>query len=206
VRVGGSFHLQPASLAGAPSLFIAGGIGITALAAMVGHLVQASAATPGGAGGRAQLIYSARAPHEFALLPRLLAWQQQSAGRLTLQLHTTQAHGMPPALQQHQAAALPPGVSLLQRRLLRADVEQALQELAGGSGRPGGGAGAQQPAGGASNASGSGRPDGEAGAGATQGQGVQAYVCGPPGMTDAMVEQLHALGLEEGRVHSEKWW
>ena len=48
--------------------------------------------------------------------------------------------------------------------------------------------------------------DGKAGAGVAQPRRVQAYVCGPPGMTDALVEQLHALGLEEGQVHSERWW
>jgi len=38
-------------------------------------------------------------------------------------------------------------------------------------------------------------------------EGVLAYVCGPPAMTDELVEVLRTeLGLSEGRVRFEKWW
>lgn len=37
-------------------------------------------------------------------------------------------------------------------------------------------------------------------------QGVDAYVCGPPQMTDDVVEQLKGLGLPAADIRTEKWW
>lgn len=33
-----------------------------------------------------------------------------------------------------------------------------------------------------------------------------AFVCGPPAMTDAMVEELAGLGVPEPRIRFERWW
>lgn len=38
-------------------------------------------------------------------------------------------------------------------------------------------------------------------------KGVVAYVCGPQGMTDAIVDELQGIeGVEKGNVLCEKWW
>ncbi|KAF8071156.1 emp24 domain-containing protein [Scenedesmus sp. PABB004] len=103
LRVGGAFVLPP-DAAARPCLFVAGGIGITALAAMATHLAdrRAAAATQQQHHHHQQqaappplLLYSASCPQEFALLPQLLDWQRR--GALSLSLYTTRAHGpLPP--------------------------------------------------------------------------------------------------------------
>lgn len=158
VQVGGTFTLAPSSVH-RPALFVAGGIGITCLSSMLGHLVDLE--------GRQQpllLIYSAASPQEFALLPRLLAWQQ--SGKLRLQLRTTQAHGLGQHLQQQPGAA-----QLQEGRIDAAGLAAALQQ------------------------------DLHAGP-----QDVHACVCGPPQMTDSVVEWLQQLGVPPGNVRTEKWW
>lgn len=156
VQVGGTFTLAPSSVH-RPALFVAGGIGITCLSSMLGLLVDLE--------GRQQpllLTYSAASPEEFALLPRLLAWQQ--SGKLLLQLRTTQVHGL--GKQQPGATQL----TMQEGRIDAADLAAALQDLQSGP------------------------------------QDVDAYVCGPPQMTDSVVEWLQQLGVPPGSVRTEKWW
>lgn len=38
------------------------------------------------------------------------------------------------------------------------------------------------------------------------GKDVLAYVCGPPQMTDDISQTLLKLGLDQGDVHTERWW
>jgi ferredoxin-NADP reductase len=156
VQVGGTFTLAQSS-EHRPALFVAGGIGITCLSSMLGHLVDME--------GRQQpllLMYSAASPEEYALLPRLLAWQQR--GKLRMQLHTTQAHGLGQHLQRQA------GLTTQEGRIDAAALAAALQDLH------------------------------------TKPQDVDAYVCGPPQMTDSVVEWLAQLGVPPDSVHTEKWW
>lgn len=127
--------------------------------------------------GQCCVCPAAASPEEFALLPRLLDWQQK--GFLRLQLHTTQSHDLATYLQrnmqqhlqqQHPAAAHQEQPLLQQGRIDRAHLHQAVREL-------------QQAS-----------------------QGLDAYVCGPPKMTDAIVEQLQQLGLDSSCIRTEKWW
>lgn len=124
------------------------------------------------------LMAAAASPDEFALLPRLLQWQQQ--GALQLQLHTTQSHNeLPLALQQHMLQQLPqqqPQCTMHQGRITKAHMEDALQQLrlAGGCGR--------------------------------SGPGIDAYVCGPPSMTDDVTNILEDLGVPADCIRTEKWW
>ncbi|KAI8473840.1 MAG: hypothetical protein J3K34DRAFT_466106 [Monoraphidium minutum] len=227
VRPGGSFSLSPASLApGAPALFVAGGIGVTPLASMIAELVQAWAAAAGrdgpqqqhgggarltvgeaAAGPQAVLLYSARAPQEFALLPRLLELQRASRGALQLRLHCSEfaapaaaaaaGGGKNGDLWDQAAAAaeaagadapaqilLRDGVrSLLRRRLLPQDLAVAVADLRGGAAGGGGGGGC---------------------GGAPQ---VVAYVCGPPALSDQVVAELEGGGVAGvGEVVMERWW
>jgi ferredoxin-NADP reductase len=215
VRAGGTFTLAPASLQpGRPSLFVAGGIGVTPLVSMLAELTQHWRAQqltrPEGAaplGPRAVLIYSSRAAHEFALLPRLLDLRDEAGGLLQIRLHTSDYS--PPATpgsggsggmgaevsgvessaaeeeeEEEEASRGPPPVllqkgvrSLMRRRVTERDLRAAVGELR------------------------------EAAlAGGSSGGKVVCYVCGPPALSDQVVAQLEAdeEGVEE--VVMERWW
>jgi ferredoxin-NADP reductase len=141
------------------------------------------------------VLHAAAEPSEFALLKQLLQWQQK--GAIHMQLHTTRTHGLPPALQdfasqqqqqqQLQGAAAAQHVELplvVQGRIGNADLKAALQQLLASSHT--------------TNSSGS-----AVGVGM---QDVTAYVCGPPQMSDGVVQALHGLGLADSAVHTERWW
>jgi hypothetical protein len=240
VPAGGTFTLHPASLApSAPSLFVAGGIGVTPLVSLLSELVERWAAAdadlpdqPGrtprrapGAPPQAVLLYSARAPQEFALLPRLLDLAAASGGRLQLRLHCSEYAPPPPSPRAEGAAAeaagpvgavggggdggeapsgspqpllLRGGVrSLLRRRLLPEDLDAAVSDLLGD--------GRQLHSGGRAGSS-SDEEDGGGGGGAGRAPRVTAYVCGPPALSDAAVAQLEADGARVGAVVMERWW
>lgn len=56
VQIGGTFTLAPTS-AERPSLFVAGGIGITALSSMIGHLAELEAQDKQGAAQEAARLH-----------------------------------------------------------------------------------------------------------------------------------------------------
>jgi len=68
VQVGGNFTLAPTSAETRPALFVAGGIGITALSSMIGHLAELEAQNQQGAAQEAAklhvplLLYSGAKP------------------------------------------------------------------------------------------------------------------------------------------------
>ncbi|WIA32145.1 hypothetical protein OEZ86_002995 [Tetradesmus obliquus] len=131
VAVGGSFTLTAES-SSKPCLFVAGGIGITALFSMLGSVVeqqQQQQQQQPNAGELHQprqpfLLYSAAEPSEFALLKQLLHWQQ--AGAINMQLHTTRTHGLPPVMQE---AIKQQQQQQLQQQQMSEDVVQALLRL-----------------------------------------------------------------------------
>jgi hypothetical protein len=141
------------------------------------------------------LAFTAAAePSEFALLKHLLPWQQ--SGAIDMQLHTTRAHGLPPALQgfcaqqQQQQQQLTPATvagqelrppQVVQGRIDESHLRAAVQQLSKGS---------------SSSSLGD----------QSRVQGVVAYVCGPPQMSDDVVKALLGLGLPQGSVHTERWW
>uniref|UniRef100_A0A383VK06 FAD-binding FR-type domain-containing protein n=1 Tax=Tetradesmus obliquus TaxID=3088 RepID=A0A383VK06_TETOB len=211
VAVGGSFTLQPDSCS-KPCLFVAGGIGITALSSMLGSLVeqqqqhqqqQQPNAGPLHQPHRPFLLYSAAEPSEFALLKQLLHWQQ--AGAINMQLHTTRTHGLPPVLQeainqqqQHlqqqqlQRTGAAQGIKLprvLQGRIGSSHLAAALKQLRQGTSSSN------------SSDSSSGATSSECGL-----QDVAACVCGPPQMSEDVVQALLRLGLPHTSVHTERWW
>jgi ferredoxin-NADP reductase len=105
----------------------------------------------------------AASPQEFALLPRLLQWQQE-ARCLDLQLHTTRQHApLPAQLQAHVVR---------RHRIGAKDLQAAVAALQAGGSSP----------------------------------GPVAYVCGPPGMTDDVVQQLVESGVAPGDIKTERWW
>lgn len=122
--------------------------------------------------------FAAASPEEFALLPRLLGWHQR--GLLWLQLHTTQSHELDKHIQtaaEHQQ----PQTAQLQRRPPH---QLAVQQ---------------------------GRIDFEQLQKALQelhktASNIDAYVCGPPQMTDEVVGSLEKLGLPSSCIRTEKWW
>ena len=231
VRAGGTFGLRPASLApGGASLFVAGGIGVTPLVSMLTELVQRWAAAEEEEeqeGGRVQqeegqqqqrqqaplravLLYSARAPEEFALLRRLLDLQAAARGRLRVRLHCSAYAGPASAGSGGGGGSSSSGV--------------------GGGGIDGGGSGIEADAATAAEQEpGPRRPmpillrggaqsltrrrvvasdlraaveELKAAEGATT---VTAYVCGPPALADAAVGCLEAeSGVES--VEVERWW
>jgi NAD(P)H-flavin reductase len=123
----------------------------------------------------AVLRHAAASPQEFALLPRLLDWQQK--GLLQLQLHTTQDYGPIPSSCQQQADEVQqqpgPPVERVTGRIAEVHLQAAMQQL-------------QQ--------------------GAARAQEVDAYVCGPPSMTDEVVGLLQKLGVPSSCIRTEKWW
>lgn len=116
--------------------------------------------------------YTAAKAEEFALLPRLLGWQQR--GLLQLQLHTTRSQNANMAMQQQHCDSptqqQQPPLDATRGRIQLADLQQALQQLQGIC------------------------PD------------VDAYVCGPPVMTDEVVSLLQQLGMPSSCIRTEKWW
>jgi hypothetical protein len=229
VRVGGTFTLHPASAApGARSLFVAGGIGVTPLASILAELVERWAAAPdqpqisnrGDLVPQAVLLYSARAPHEFALLPRLLGLQAASAGRLQVRLHCSEYASPPPSEGGGGAGGAAAG----------GGAAPALGGACGGAGAAAEAAAAGAPAvllrGGARSLLRrrmlpedldaaltdllAGAPLGAAGSGGSGGGAsggkATAYVCGPPALSDAVVAQLEADSGRVGEVVLERWW
>jgi ferredoxin-NADP reductase len=192
VRPGGSFALSRADAEGA-ALFVAGGIGVTALAAMAGELCErwgarrgrAAAAAGGGGPRRAAVLYSARSAEDLALLAPLRAWaaraaaeaEREGAAPLTLQLHVTGGGGG--GEEERGRREDDDGrVAWRRGRIRPGDVRAAVDALVA-------------PAAG-----------GEVGGG-----GVGVFVCGPPAMTD----ELAAAAAEhprvgQGRVYTERWW
>jgi NAD(P)H-flavin reductase len=118
------------------------------------------------------IAHTAAKAEEFALLPRLLNWQQR--GLLQLQLHTTRSHDASVALQQQHCDSptqqQQPPLDVTQGRVQLTHLQQALQQLQGNG------------------------PD------------VDAYVCGPPVMTDEVVSLLQQLGMPNSSIWTEKWW
>jgi hypothetical protein len=158
----------------------------------------ARAAKAAGRGPRAVLLYSARAPEEFALMRRLLALQDASGGALQIRLLCStyrsppggRLGGLEGADDGAAAAAAaaaeprrPPPVlltsgvrSLARRRLLPQDLRAAVADLLGAS----------AAAGGANE--------------------VTAYVCGPPALADSVVAELESGVEGVGEVVMERWW
>jgi len=194
--------LHPSSLApGHPSLFVAGGIGVTPLVSMLAQLVEHwlehGEAAIKAKGPHAILLYSARAPEEFALLRRLLDLQAVSKGLLQVRLHCseyrpaaaaggtagTRLAGIEEA--EETTPRRPPPIllttgvrSIVRRRVLPEDLQAAVNELQ--SSAPDGSSSAQQR--------------------------VTAYVCGPPALADGVVADLEG-GIEGvGSVVMERWW
>jgi NAD(P)H-flavin reductase len=117
-------------------------------------------------------MYTAAKAEEFALLARLLGWQQR--GLIQLQLHTTKCHDASMAMQQRHCDSpsqqQQPPLHVTQGRIQLAHLQQALQRLQSAC------------------------PD------------VDAYVCGPPVMTDEVVGLLQQLGMPNSCIRTEKWW
>jgi ferredoxin-NADP reductase len=79
VQVGGSFFLSEEDMQG-PLLFIAGGIGITPLHAMLAHLVQQLPHLACAQAPAAQLLYSSGTEEELVLKEELLKLATGSRG------------------------------------------------------------------------------------------------------------------------------
>lgn len=195
VQPGGTFTVDLARGCGA-ALFVAGGIGVTALAAMAGELCERWATGDGGSGPqRAAVLYSARSREELALLPRLREWAARARadeggggalappprpGRLSLQLHLTAGQaGLVGEEEEEERAEKFDGVDERWRRgrITPADAAAAVDALAAAAGNKEGAA------------------------------SVGVFVCGPPAMTDELAAALarHPL-VGEARVFTEKWW
>jgi len=176
VRAGGRFTLGQANGCDA-ALFVAGGIGVTALAAMAGELVERwsreGEGEEGGGSGEggprnALFLYSTRARADLALLPQLREWAARSGGRLRLQVHVTGEEGVDEARPDGEGEAWRKG------RVTARDAREAAQALAV-------------------------EEDG--------GAKVGAFVCGPPQMTDELAAALAEVGVVgPARVFTEKWW
>lgn len=138
---------------------------------------------------------------ELALLQRLLRYQALSNGAFQLQLHITQgvvsSAGSTPQVE---------GVHVRNDRIRLHDLRHALGQLGvlAPEAQAGQGAGAGVCAG-AGEGAGTGQSSASTSYGST-GAGVQAYVCGPPQMTDELTGLLQELGVAPGNVHLEKWW
>jgi len=199
VRAGGSFTLGLADAAGCDAaLFLAGGIGVTALAAMAGELSErwqrgaqgaggGGAGNDGGGGGggprRAAVLYSARRREGLVLLPPLRRWAAAApGGRLRLQLHVTGDERPLPADGREEAWR--------RGRMSAAEALAAVDALAlslapaASSSATGGGGGRARPP-----------------------PSVGVFVCGPPQMTDELAAAVaeHPL-VGKARVFTEKWW
>lgn len=187
-----------------------------------------AAAAPGGSRRpRAILLYSSRAPEEFALLRRLLDLQAASGGTLQVRLHCS-AHTTPPGTadkvsgsgagtssgsggggsgsgdpaeaeaEAAAAEAAEPGPRRPPPILLRSGVRSlARRRLLPGDLLA---AVAELRAGAAD--SGIGGVSGGGGGGAQ----VTAYVCGPPALSDEVVALLEADREGVARVVIERWW
>ena len=164
IRVGGSFGLpspRPAS-----SVFIAGGVGITPLYAMVQQLFAADEVVAAGAAvPRAVLLYSAVSRDELLFASTLEALSRRFPERFRLEMLTTRE-----ASASHEAP---------QARAGRREISEALGWLQQQHARSGLG-GDEEPA--------------------------IAFVCGPKGMPEAMVDECGACGIQAERVRFEKWW
>jgi ferredoxin-NADP reductase len=179
VRAGGKFTLALADGEWS-ALFVAGGIGVTALAAMVGELCERwkrRAENEEFKGPRrAAVLYSARTKEDLALLPRLKAWAEEAAeeGRtispLTLQLHLTGKEGEEGDDDKQEEGSV---CRWRRGRITPADVRAAVDAF-------------------------SSSPDGRGG-------GVGVFVCGPPQMTDELAA-VAAASVGKERVFTERWW
>lgn len=233
VRVGGDFVLQPDSLTTQASLFIAGGIGITALASMIGHIAEAAhvagaesgrtAGTAGtshqqqqrqqdgvGASGQQQPA-TAGGWHGGAGCALLLysASSPEEFALLPQLLRWQQAARRRLRLQLHTTQGHGRAVALQQLREQASPGVRLLQHRLGISDLR---AAIDQlrplhaastSAAAVSNA-GSTAVVGEGGGTAREQAWLNAYVCGPQAMIDDMEAQLQQLGVT--RVFSEKWW
>jgi ferredoxin-NADP reductase len=186
VRPGGKFTLALAD-GEQSALFVAGGIGVTALAAMVGELCERWKRRAEGdelkGPRRAAVLYSARTKEDFALLPRLRAWAEEAAaeaaaasgeekGRrptppLTLQLHVTGGGDVDVEEDKEGSAC-----RWRRGRILPADVRAAVDALSSAS---------------------------------SAALSVGVFVCGPPQMTDELAAAA-AASVGKERVFTERWW
>mmetsp|Transcript_11343 Transcript_11343/g.33388 ORF Transcript_11343/g.33388 Transcript_11343/m.33388 type:complete len:292 (-) Transcript_11343:197-1072(-) len=179
LRVGGSFVLRDTPAA----LYVAGGVGINPLYSML--RAHCDRAPP----RRAALLYTAQRHDELLFTAQLSRLAQRLPGHTRFRLGATR--------EPSSAAAPPlPGAGRLDGRIGDAALEEALRwlgcepnEVREGSAVPWMAESVAREPGTASEAC---------------AEGVCAYVCGPPRMTDEICATLRRMGV--GQVHAERWW
>jgi hypothetical protein len=203
VRMGGSFVQGDPALARRPVLFVAGGVGINPLYAML--LDAACMGPPAPAAPPVRLLYSVRRADDALFLPELqkLATHPASplAGRLQVALHVTRHGDTDPAAGGSETVAgdQRSWLQVVRARLSADDLAAAVRAL----GRHSAGLATGGAANGGAEGAASGVPVPQ----------VDVFACGPPALLMALDAHHAATRGDAGagtgvrwELHREKWW